>query len=109
MGLLKPGISILLADNILMPGAPKYLAWVKATPARKREILQKTAPATNSPKGADFVNLVKQSVDDAAAAGLENVPGNPNLVYETQLHEFEVREGRKDAVAITKVVGIQET
>lgn len=55
--LLKPGVSVFVADNVLGPGCPEYLDWVRGSPAEKRELLKKSHPNYDGP-GSD-VDLVK--------------------------------------------------
>ncbi|KAJ5692533.1 hypothetical protein N7462_001956 [Penicillium macrosclerotiorum] len=78
MEAICPNKSLLVADNVIMPGAPKYMEWVKATPEQKRVILKKSSVTSLKP--------------------------NPNLIYETDVLEFETDFG-KDGLAVTKVLG----
>lgn len=68
LGVPKPGVSILVADNVIMPGAPEYLEWVKATPEQKRELIKKLDVGSLAP--------------------------NPNLEYETVVAEFDTDFGK---------------
>jgi catechol O-methyltransferase len=92
LGLLKPGLSVLVADNVLFPGAPEYLDWVRASPEDKREKLKKHSFPQDLPHGADLIKAVKEGAQDL---DLQNVPGNPELVYETEITIFHGRSGRK--------------
>jgi catechol O-methyltransferase len=65
---LNPGVSLLLADNVIMPGAPKYLEWVHATPQEKKHIVNNSDIGSLSP--------------------------NPSFVYETAVSEFDTDFGR---------------
>ncbi|KAJ5153325.1 uncharacterized protein N7482_009803 [Penicillium canariense] len=78
MGVLAQDKSLLVADNVIMPGAPRYLEWVKATPAQKRAIVKKL--------------------------NVHPLKPNPNLVYDTHVPQFQTDWG-KDGLAITKIVG----
>ncbi|OQD86173.1 hypothetical protein PENANT_c008G01759 [Penicillium antarcticum] len=69
--------SVVLADNVIFPGAPDYLEWVQASCDGKRGL-----------------NLKEK----------EGEKGDAGLVYETHVTEFETQFG-KDGVAVTKVVG----
>ncbi|KAJ5197933.1 uncharacterized protein N7498_007050 [Penicillium cinerascens] len=80
LDVLIPGTSVLLADNVIMPGAPEYLEWVQATTGQKRELVKKLDVGSLTP--------------------------NPNLVYETTVSEFDTTFG-KDGVAVTRVMGEQ--
>ncbi|OOQ81772.1 putative catechol O-methyltransferase 1 [Penicillium brasilianum] len=78
MGVLAQDRTLLVADNVIMPGAPQYLEWVKGSPSQKSAMVEKLNTGSLKP--------------------------NPNLVYETEVPEFET-DGRKDGLAITRVVG----
>ncbi|OQD76898.1 hypothetical protein PENDEC_c003G01051 [Penicillium decumbens] len=78
LGVLIPGTSAVVADNVIMPGAPEYLEWVQATTEQKRELVKKLDLGLLTP--------------------------NPNLVYETTVSEFATAFG-KDGVAVTRVIG----
>ncbi|CAI7660224.1 hypothetical protein N7533_001071 [Penicillium manginii] len=77
LGVLIPGKSMLVADNVIMPGAPDYLEWVKATPEEKKKLLENADVGIRRPK--------------------------PELIYETVVPEFDTDFG-KDGLAITKVL-----
>ena len=99
LDVLIPGTSLLLADNVIMPGAPEYLEWVQATTGQKRELVKKLDVGSLTP--------------------------NPNLVYETTVSEFDTAFGKvclispvvplnevliygnQDGVAVTRVMGKQ--
>ncbi|KAE9370275.1 S-adenosyl-L-methionine-dependent methyltransferase [Stipitochalara longipes BDJ] len=99
LNVLKPGVSVLAADNVIMPGAPEYLEYVRASPAQKREMAEKRE-LTLSKSGADN-SLTKEKAIDPNL-----VVGNPNLVYESSIEMFEWDSGRrKDGVEVTKVIG----
>lgn len=66
LGLIRPG-SVLAADNMIKPGNPLYLEYVRSTVAEKRARVQGHKAAADRPD-----------------QGLE---GNPNLVYESKMVE----------------------
>jgi catechol O-methyltransferase len=66
LNVLKPGKSLLLADNVIHPGAPVYLEWIYATPQEKKDILSKSNVGSLKP--------------------------NPSLVYDSRVQEFEDTE-----------------
>ena len=68
LNVLTPGVSLLLADNVIMPGAPKYLEWVHATPQEKKDIANKSDLGSLTP--------------------------SPSFVYETVVSEFDTDFGR---------------
>ncbi|PYI11003.1 S-adenosyl-L-methionine-dependent methyltransferase [Aspergillus sclerotiicarbonarius CBS 121057] len=77
LDVLKPGKSVLLADNVIMPGAPVYLEWIHATPQEKKDILSKSD-----------VGLLKP---------------NPDLVYDSRAQEFQDTEFGRDGVAVIHI------
>lgn len=92
LGLMKPGVSVLVADNVLLPGAPEYLDWVRAPSKYKHEKLKEHSFPPNLPQGADLIRALKEG---GPALDVENIPGNPDLVYETEITIFERRNGSK--------------
>ncbi|KAJ5689032.1 hypothetical protein N7462_003424 [Penicillium macrosclerotiorum] len=101
-GMIAPG-SVLAADNVLYPGNPPYLEYVRSTVEQKRELAKK-GPA----KGYNFEGIrdraVKSFMPEGDAPFFETV-GNPNLVYESTLQQ---PEGHRDAIEVTRCVGVQE-
>ncbi|KAJ5994935.1 hypothetical protein N7481_001912 [Penicillium waksmanii] len=101
-GMIVPG-SVLAADNVLFPGNPPYLEYVRSTVEQKRE-LAKDGPN----KGYDTKGILERTVNSFMPQG--DVPsfevvGNPNIVYQTELHQ---PEGEEDAIEVTRCVGVQE-
>lgn len=68
LGVLVPGVSVLVADNIIMPGAPDYREWMEATPEKKKQLLKKLDVGSLHP--------------------------NPEVVYETTVPEFSTSFGK---------------
>lgn len=68
LGVLIPGKTMLVADNVIMPGAPEYLEWVKATPEEKKKLLKKADVGARRPE--------------------------PELNYETVVSEFDTDFGK---------------
>ncbi|KAJ5775484.1 uncharacterized protein N7511_000495, partial [Penicillium nucicola] len=101
-GAIVPG-SVLAADNVLYPGNPPYLEFVRSTVAQKRE-KAKAGPST----GYDTTGMSERTV--LSFVGKDDVPtfdfvGNPNLVYQSKLCQ---PEGLKDALEVTRCVGVEE-
>ncbi|KAL2001449.1 hypothetical protein VTN02DRAFT_1765 [Thermoascus thermophilus] len=82
-GLIRPG-SVLAADNVIVPGAPEYLAYVRS------DVRTKRARAKKHERDPEL------ELDFA---------GNPNLVYENTMHYAVGSLGKQDAVAISRCVG----
>ncbi|KXJ90768.1 catechol O-methyltransferase [Microdochium bolleyi] len=77
--LVRPG-SVYAADNVVKPGNPPYLKYVRSTVEQKKEAL---------------------------AASNDNGPqGNPKLVYESRFVEGWEPSGVPDALEITRCTGI---
>ena len=86
LGMIVPGTT-LVADNVLRPGNPPYLEYVRSSVERKREL------AKNGPvKGYDTTGMAERSIqsfmsqDDMPA--FETI-GNPNLIYKSELRQPE--------------------
>ncbi|OQE29977.1 hypothetical protein PENSTE_c002G01679 [Penicillium steckii] len=77
LNVLVPGKTMLIADNVIMPGAPDYLQWVMASSAEKKKLVESLDVGSRCP--------------------------NPDLKYETVVPEFDTDFG-KDGLAITQVV-----
>lgn len=95
LNVLKPGLSVIAADNVIRPGAPDYLEWVRASPAEKRGRVEKRKLALSKDESA---------ATTGATIDPKRVLGNPNLVYESSIEIFEAGRG-KDGVEVTRVVG----
>lgn len=80
LGLVGPG-TVLIADNMILPGNPPYAEWVRASVQAKK-------------------------VQDEAATTPEE-RGNPNLQYESQFVKSFEPSGMVDAMEITRCVGIE--
>ncbi|KAG5994224.1 hypothetical protein E4U52_001319, partial [Claviceps spartinae] len=70
LGFINPGTT-LVADNVIKPGNPPYLAYVRATPEEKKKM------AASADEGAAENET---SVE-------EDPKGNPSLIYESSLVE----------------------
>ncbi|KAI4143617.1 MAG: hypothetical protein LQ341_002874 [Variospora aurantia] len=105
--LVTPG-TVLAADNVIKPGNPPYLEYVRSSVDKKRQ-------AVNSQKsnGVDVSSVFGRSADMyKAREGEENlsteVKGNPNLVYESKLVNSFEPTGVPDGVEITRCVAVAE-
>lgn len=86
--LVTPG-SVLAADNVIKPGNPPYLEYVRSTCEAKREKKKPTAVnGVDTRFEQSTVGQYKKS--DPQAKLDETRVGNPNLIYESELcHSFE--------------------
>lgn len=90
LGILKPGVTILAADNCLRPGAPDYLEWVRASKSEKEKLLKEkynSGVSTTELREEELVKAIKEGKIDGA--DFENVPGIPGYVYENDMTIFE--------------------
>jgi catechol O-methyltransferase len=82
LGLVGPG-SVLAADNVIKPGNPPYLAYVRSSVAEK-----KAAKGSGVEGFAD--RTAKQYLKREGEEKINEEQGDPNLVYESKLvHSFE--------------------
>lgn len=85
-GVISPG-SVLAADNVIFPGNPPYLEYVRSSVEQKREAAKK-GPV----KGYNTEGIPEKTAH--SFVGKDDVPrfasvGNPNLVYESTLCQPE--------------------
>ncbi|KAJ5908357.1 hypothetical protein N7495_001039 [Penicillium taxi] len=100
-GMIVPG-SVIAADNVIYPGNPPYLEYVRSTVEQKRE-LAKVGPS----KGYNTTGMLERAVHSFMPEGDEpffNTIGNPNLVYQSVLRQ---PEGESDAIEVTRCVGVE--
>ena len=79
--LIGPG-SVLAADNVVKPGNPPYLKYVRSTPREKRE----AARTKSSHENADFdhrTQYAKKSWEDKSTLDTPRT-GNPYLIYKSE-------------------------
>ena len=84
LGLITQG-TVLAADNVIKPGNPPYLEYVRSSVEKKREQYQ--SKGTNGIDTAGFGNRWKdqyKSREGEEKLSTE-IKGNPNLVYESRL------------------------
>lgn len=87
--LVGPG-TVLAADNVIKPGNPPYLEYVRSTVQEKQKKYE--GPDSNGVRTDDFASGVKnQYANTVKAEKLDTeVKGNPRLVYESKMvHSFE--------------------
>jgi catechol O-methyltransferase len=84
LGLITPG-SVLAADNVIYPGNPPYLEYVRKSVEEKR----KSAGETRRPETVPDRTL-NQYKERYGEMRFNQSAGNPSLVYESKLvHSFE--------------------
>lgn len=94
-GLVGPGTCI-VADNVVKPGNPAYLSWVRATPAAKRASLAKPRftsqpPTTTNPETKEEwtkaffdgpIDETRWTPDECEGI---SATGNPGFVYSSEM------------------------
>ncbi|KAG2016648.1 hypothetical protein GB937_006126 [Aspergillus fischeri] len=93
LGMIVPNVSVLAADNVLRPGNPPYLEYVRSTVEQKREAAKK-GPIKSYNKEGIPQRTVQSFLGEDDKPGFE-VLGDPNLVYKSTLHQ---PEGLQDAI-----------
>jgi catechol O-methyltransferase len=116
LGLIHRG-TVLCADNVIKPGNPPYLEYVRSSVAQKRENAKKVAATdgggavsgTNGHVGVDERFAARNANQYAKRVAAEKLDtsriGNPNLVYESRLVESWEPTGVPDGVEITRCLG----
>jgi len=83
LGLIKKG-TVLAADNVIAPGNPPYLKYVRSTPQDKRVALQQRASSSSDTEA--FPSRFATQYGSVETLGTDTT-GNPNLEYKSQLIE----------------------
>lgn len=99
LGLIKKG-TVLAADNVISPGNPPYLEYVRSSVEEKRLSLEKQREADTS----SFASRTSAQYGSVEVLSTE-VKGNPNLVYESKLVNSFEPTGVPDGVEITRCMG----
>jgi catechol O-methyltransferase len=90
LGLVKVG-TVLAADNVITPGNPPYLEYVRSSVKEKREAAEKTQVEGDGVDARFPHRTAQQYAKRLGQAKLEHTSkGNPNLVYDSKInHSFE--------------------
>ncbi|CZR69634.1 probable catechol O-methyltransferase [Phialocephala subalpina] len=103
LGLISKG-AILAADNVISPGNPPYLKYVRSSVQEKRMALTQAATqdTENFPgrSAAQYGMVEKLSTE---------VKGNPYLIYRSELIDSFEPTGVKDGVEITRCLGEEQS
>ncbi|KAK7735962.1 hypothetical protein SLS53_007341 [Cytospora paraplurivora] len=105
LGLIGPG-SVLAADNVVKPGNPPYLEYVRSTVERKRQNFQKNTGSSSNTR-SDWEKY-RHDLSDGEQVGEPEAYGNPNLIYVSKLVEGWEPSGIPDAVELTRCTGVKE-
>jgi len=99
LGLISKG-TFLAADNVITPGNPPYLKYVRSSVYEKRAaLMQESKQDTENFPGQSATQYGKVEVLGTDAKG------NPHLVYESKLIESFEPTGVPDGIEITQCVG----
>ncbi|KAK2766078.1 hypothetical protein FQN54_007593 [Arachnomyces sp. PD_36] len=104
LGIVVPG-TVITADNVVYPGAPEYLDYVRSSVGRKREGVKARAGRRNGEE-AELRTRGGYATQIGSDKPAEDSPGNPNLIYENTLVKSFEPTGEPDGVEVTKCVGI---
>ncbi|KAI9700280.1 MAG: hypothetical protein M1836_002295 [Candelina mexicana] len=103
--LISPG-SVMAADNVVHPGNPPYLDYVRSSVAEKRENSAKEGNG-NDNEDLEWMGRTKNQYHKRVAK--ENIStdikGNPNLKYDSKLIKSFEPTGEPDGVEVTRCVG----
>ncbi|OHE93949.1 hypothetical protein CORC01_10736 [Colletotrichum orchidophilum] len=103
LGLVGPG-SVLAADNVIKPGNPPYLEYVRSSVAEKRAAARDVGAARKA-AGRHDERTAKQYEKREGEERLDLTRiGNPNLQYESKLVNSFEPTGVPDGVEITRCV-----
>jgi catechol O-methyltransferase len=114
-GLIGPGTT-LVADNVIKPGNPPYLAYVRASPAQKRAALEQGKPVLSLHPELASVSRDQEGKERNLANGYEGQEqmteeregerGEWRFVYESRLMEsWDPYTAEKDGVEVSRIVG----
>ncbi|WWC89626.1 uncharacterized protein L201_004551 [Kwoniella dendrophila CBS 6074] len=117
-GLVGPG-TVLIADNVVKPGNPAYLSWVRATPEQKRKSLQaprltSQPPTTPNPPVEEWETAFHDGpIDETRWAPEEaegtTAEGDPGLIYSSQMLDgWDPYTGEKDACEVSVCTGRED-
>lgn len=101
LGLIQEG-TVLAADNVISPGNPSYLEYVRSSPTEKRQRLssqggkQQTLDSRFSERTVNQYSNFEE--DDAIASG------NPDIIYESYIVHSEEPTGEADGIEVTACV-----
>ena len=112
--------TVLVADNVVKPGNPAYLSYVRATPSLRRQSLQsprltkQPAPTPNPSTDDEWNTAFREGpIDETRWAPDEaegiTADGDPSLVYTSQMLDgWDPYTGEKDACEVSVCTGREE-
>jgi catechol O-methyltransferase len=112
--------TVLVADNVVKPGNPPYLSYVRASPSSKRAILSKPRPTSQPPVTPNPANesdwdsaFKKGPIDETLwvpeeAEGVQ-ADGDPGLMYSSQMLDgWDPYTGERDACEVSVCTGRED-
>jgi catechol O-methyltransferase len=97
--------SVLAADNVIKPGNPPYLEYVRSSVQEKRERAKKANNGGGNDIEAFADRAAQQYKKRIEKEDLGVAYGNPNLIYESRLVDSFEPTGEPDGVEISRCVG----
>ncbi|KAE8393067.1 hypothetical protein BDV23DRAFT_170467 [Aspergillus alliaceus] len=101
LGMIVPNGSVLVADNVLRPGNPPYLEYIRSTVEQKRKAAEK-GPIQIYNIESIPASSVRAFIGESSTP-LFDILGNPNLVYESILDQ---PKGLRDTLEISRCIGL---
>ncbi|KAB8237566.1 uncharacterized protein BDW43DRAFT_297296 [Aspergillus alliaceus] len=101
LGMIVPNGSVLVADNVLRPGNPPYLEYVRSTVEQKRKAAEK-GPIQIYNIESIPASSVRAFIGESSTP-LFDILGNPNLVYESILDQ---PKGLRDTLELSRCIGL---
>ena len=103
--LVTPG-TVMAADNVVTPGNPPYLEYVRSSVGAKREALARGGSHDVDTRFQE--RAARQYEKREGTARLDHVAqGDPSLVYDSRLFESFEPNGEADGVEVTRCVGVE--
>ncbi|KAL9026559.1 MAG: hypothetical protein Q9196_004790 [Gyalolechia fulgens] len=100
--LVSPG-TVLAADNVIKPGNPPYLGYVRSSVDQKRQGNSEQLTKVDTSKFGKNADMYKGREGEEHIS--TEIKGNPNLIYESKLVNSFEPTGEPDGVEITRCVG----
>ncbi|KAF9692373.1 hypothetical protein EKO04_009500 [Ascochyta lentis] len=104
LGLITEG-SVLAADNVIKPGNPPYLKYVRSSVEEK--VKEAKQSGSSNTEGIAETN-VKMYEKRYGEAKFNQSPGKPTLIYESKLVNSYEPTGVPDGIEITRCTGEQK-
>lgn len=100
LGLISKG-TVLAADNVISPGNPSYLEYVRSTVADKmKKLADNEEPSFHERFPERTVNQYQDVEEDDAKA-----PGDPSIEYKSYLVHSQEPTGEPDGIEVTERIG----